>query len=447
MLDNVGKRNKNLMRHDNDYNFQSPEPESRTRASSIRDKQARCGTRKRRVKCLATGFTLLELLIVIAIIAIISAFLIFILNPAETLRKGRDSQRISDLSTINRAIALYITTSFNPDLDGNNSRGDCGTHVFVGRGNSPDITATSTAEKILSQPDGDSTTSTVDGTGWIPVNFASISGGSPISRLPLDPSYRVADPANITDNDLLYLYGCDTDLTWELNANLESNQFSNGGDDDRESTDGGNNNNIHEVGTKLTILGTSGMGEDGGGDYKAFITSAIYTADLVTAAQSPPINSSCADGLSCADAICQYHADNAGLGSVAWKAWISSAGAGNSATNRLLHPTGPIYLVDSVTKIADDWTDLISADPDYLDNPINKDETGGTTGDLVWTHTKVDGTWDNSNIDYCLDWTSDVVIDDALVGIPSATNSWWTRFSSDVCGALNRLYCFSQAPL
>ena len=44
----------------------------------------------------SSGFTLLELLIVISVLAILSVALIVVLNPAETLKKGRDSQRISD---------------------------------------------------------------------------------------------------------------------------------------------------------------------------------------------------------------------------------------------------------------------------------------------------------------------------------------------------------------
>ena len=98
------------------------------------------------------GFTLLELLIVIAIIAVLSAILIFVLNPAETLRKGRDSERISDLATINRALAFYITTSFNPDLDGDGTRGVCGTNVFAARNNASAITDTEIAEKTLKTP-------------------------------------------------------------------------------------------------------------------------------------------------------------------------------------------------------------------------------------------------------------------------------------------------------
>ena len=45
------------------------------------------------------GFTLLELLIVIGILGVLSVALVFVLNPAESLKKARDSQRMSDLTT------------------------------------------------------------------------------------------------------------------------------------------------------------------------------------------------------------------------------------------------------------------------------------------------------------------------------------------------------------
>ncbi len=65
------------------------------------------------------GFTLLELLIVIAIMAVLAAVAIFVLNPAETLRETRDAQRVSDLATMKTAVALYITkTTSTVYLDG-----------------------------------------------------------------------------------------------------------------------------------------------------------------------------------------------------------------------------------------------------------------------------------------------------------------------------------------
>ena len=54
------------------------------------------------------GFTLIELLVVIAIIAILSVVVVLTLNPAEMLRRSRDSNRASDLSIIKTAIGLYL---------------------------------------------------------------------------------------------------------------------------------------------------------------------------------------------------------------------------------------------------------------------------------------------------------------------------------------------------
>ena len=62
----------------------------------------------------SSGFTLLELLIVISIIAILSIALVFMLNPAETLKKARDAQRISDLKTVKTALGIMLTASSTP---------------------------------------------------------------------------------------------------------------------------------------------------------------------------------------------------------------------------------------------------------------------------------------------------------------------------------------------
>src|SRR3989344_8684487 len=66
------------------------------------------------------GFTLIELLIVIAILAVLSTAVVLVLNPAELLKQGRDSTRISDLASINSAIALYLTDVSTPGLGGPN---------------------------------------------------------------------------------------------------------------------------------------------------------------------------------------------------------------------------------------------------------------------------------------------------------------------------------------
>ncbi len=54
------------------------------------------------------GFTLLELLIVIGILAILAAVTILVINPAELLKRARDSSRISDLNTLKTVIGLAL---------------------------------------------------------------------------------------------------------------------------------------------------------------------------------------------------------------------------------------------------------------------------------------------------------------------------------------------------
>ena len=176
------------------------------------------------------GFTLLELLIVIAILAVLGAMVIFLLNPAETLRKARDSQRISDLGTIKTALGLYLTNVASPDLDGT---GNCTTNFWSSAG-------TSTSNYLYTS---EASSSLVDGNGWIPVNLSVLTGGSPISNFPVDP-------VNTTGTDQIYRYGCSTSpIGFEVDAKLESTELA-------SSTvkDGGNNSSRYESGTKLNIL-------------------------------------------------------------------------------------------------------------------------------------------------------------------------------------------------
>lgn len=54
-----------------------------------------------------TGFTLVELLIVVGILSILAIFALAALNPLEQFRKARDSQRKSDLTQVQRALEQY----------------------------------------------------------------------------------------------------------------------------------------------------------------------------------------------------------------------------------------------------------------------------------------------------------------------------------------------------
>lgn len=54
------------------------------------------------------GFTLIELLVVVAIIAILALVVLLALNPVEMARRSRDSRRLSDMTTIRKAIDLSL---------------------------------------------------------------------------------------------------------------------------------------------------------------------------------------------------------------------------------------------------------------------------------------------------------------------------------------------------
>src|SRR5258708_6895139 len=127
------------------------------------------------------GFTLIELLVVIAIIAILSVVVILTLNPAELLKQARDSNRISDLSTLKSAISLYLTDVKSPNLASNTvSYAGCyispyegnvtfaGTYtrcgVFQGGAGGPATTSNISSTQPTSRK--------VNSAGWIPVDFS-----------------------------------------------------------------------------------------------------------------------------------------------------------------------------------------------------------------------------------------------------------------------------------
>ncbi|KKT92178.1 MAG: hypothetical protein UW92_C0005G0026 [Candidatus Jorgensenbacteria bacterium GW2011_GWA2_45_13] len=175
------------------------------------------------------GFTLIELLVVIAILAVLATAVVVILNPAELVKQGRDSTRISDLAAVHSALALYLSDVASASL------GSCSASNARCTANGTNGFTTRTACSVA-------TSTSVTGSGWIDVNFNSISSGSPLARLPIDP---------VNSTTYFYAYGCnDTLKTYEIDAHMESTKYASGGGGDVESNekDGGDAGAWYEIG-------------------------------------------------------------------------------------------------------------------------------------------------------------------------------------------------------
>ncbi len=102
----------------------------------------------------------------------------------------------------------------------------------------------------------------IDGNGWIPVDLASMPGGSPISALPVDPINTISNLLSPSSTDPVYRYACQNDVSgtgkssyvFEINVVLESDAFTK--IDNKAAKDGGDDDNIFELGTSLRLIGS-----------------------------------------------------------------------------------------------------------------------------------------------------------------------------------------------
>lgn len=173
----------------------------------------------------ARGFTLMEIIIVIALLAIIMTVAVIILDPVDLIRGSRDSNRISDLSSLQKAINLITQDSplLSKDILCNGEDYPCG-----GRSSDTSYNARS-----------------IYGDGWIKINL-STQKGVIIPTLPQDP----------LNTDLYHYVYCANNPGnkdgWEIDAVLESKQGVL-----RMQGDGGSDNNKYEVGTNLNLVGSA----------------------------------------------------------------------------------------------------------------------------------------------------------------------------------------------
>ena len=217
------------------------------------------------------GFTLIELLIVIGILAVLATTVVLVLNPAQILAETRDTQRISDVSAVNSALGLFLATVPSPRIGSisltggiNGSCGGGASYAWRSSGAGNPIAAVPTANSPFLTPIGFTATSgsvsmpadnfrAIDSNGWVSADLNGVSGGSPLATLPTDPSSgTVAAVASLDTTGHFYAFQCGgvtaSSTQFELNANMESVKFGNGGGADVETNDGGNQPNIYEVG-------------------------------------------------------------------------------------------------------------------------------------------------------------------------------------------------------
>ncbi len=187
------------------------------------------------------GFTLIELLIVIGIVAILATITLLVLNPAETLKKSRDTRRISEVGSIHAALSLVQTQNSS---------------IFLGLPQTvyvslPDTNLNCSSHALPALPvgwnyacKGESDYRKSNGSGWIPVDFESLPLKT-LSSLPVDPVNT-----NLNGAGLYYAYFAGS---WEITAKLESTTYNAGGNSDLVSRDGGKTDLLYEVGTELFL--------------------------------------------------------------------------------------------------------------------------------------------------------------------------------------------------
>ncbi len=168
-------------------------------------------------KKLNKGFTLVELLVVIAIVAILAAVVVLVINPLELTRRSRDAARLADLANIQQAINVAVQEATGS-----------GTAGLLCVGTTSPCTGDSGAGTRVS-----------NGAGWVKVNLSGQQSVS-VPTLPVDPT---------NTGTSIYRYSSNG-TAWEIDAALESTQQS-----AKMTSDGGNCDTRYEVGSDLTLLG------------------------------------------------------------------------------------------------------------------------------------------------------------------------------------------------
>ncbi|GIW65231.1 MAG: hypothetical protein KatS3mg093_210 [Candidatus Parcubacteria bacterium] len=180
------------------------------------------------------GFSLIEILVVLGIMAILFSGFFYFWNSTQSFKKVRDSRRISDLQVIDAAIKNLLASSFNFNLGEENV-------IYISLPDASSTCGNYNLNKVYSPFSYRCQTITnylrVDGNGWLPINFSS-SSVIVLSSLPKDP---------LNNSEYFYAYLVKNGR-YKLTARFEDQYFIK-----KMTEDGGLEPTLYELGSDLRL--------------------------------------------------------------------------------------------------------------------------------------------------------------------------------------------------
>lgn len=181
------------------------------------------------IKFSPSGFTVLELLIGLALIIVALVILLYYFDPDEFLKSKRDEKRMADLKDLKEALDRYVDSG-----TGTVSLGPANV-VF---GSNPGVVKDKD-NQIVEVRFNTKNALLTNSLGWLPVNFDLVQDKNFSNDLP-------RDPRNI--DNFIYTYSTDVDGKFKLTAAFESKKYQ-----PQMSQDCGENPDRYELGTNCTL--------------------------------------------------------------------------------------------------------------------------------------------------------------------------------------------------